>query len=195
VSWTTATGPGPPDVSEVGGLGSTTKLDWDVSIEKGVTLQAAAHSSLVQDWPSSRRSRGPSHACSGAGSWEPPPPTGGDFGRFFVQGPAGPVAPSEWNRSQIEQVLAGVRLEGSLPPRRIRVQRLGNLLRGVVVDTAGNPVAGAAEPAEVLAALRGLGERETERLIGPGLVLPHLGPNHFDESDRHGEPVLRARAL
>ena len=52
----------------------------------------------------------------------------------------------------------------------------------------------AATPAEVLAALRGLGERETERVLVPGLPT-RLGQNHFDESDRHGEPVLLARTL
>ena len=228
---------GPPYTSEAGGLGSTTKLDWDVSIEKGVTLQAAAHSSLVQDWPVvaeeartiPRLLRGrlvgdaPAHrvltrgtAMAGEARYEAAltlpldrgravvvrlsaltpsdDVAGGGFGRYLVQGPAGPVAPSEWNRSQIEAVLAGVRMEGSLPPRRIRVQRLGNVLRGVVVDAAGDPVAGAAVTAEVRTA-GGWRPLRAARTTTGGTVTLDLGAGDAGRTVRlrgalGGDPVL-----
>jgi subtilisin family serine protease len=186
-SWT-----GPPYASEAGGLGSTSNLDWDVTIEQGAALAAVPRASLVHSWPViaegtlpvPRLVRG-RDAGSIAAPWVltltpgsegraqyeaalalPLAPgrailvrlsaltpshdvAGGGFGRFFVQGPAGPVAPSVWNRAQIEAVLASVRLEGSLPPRAISLERLGDVVRAVLGDVTGEPVAGQRVRAEV----------------------------------------------
>jgi subtilisin family serine protease len=183
---------GPRYASEAGGLGSTSNIDWDVTIERAGQLAAVPRASLVQGWPViaegtipvARSVRGRS-AGSIAAPWvltltpgsegraqyeaalalplsrgrallvrlSALSPSydvaGGSFGRFFVQGPAGPVPPSVWNRAQIQAVLATVRLEGSLPPRAIRVQRLDDVVRAVLGDATGEPVAGQRVRAEM----------------------------------------------
>jgi subtilisin family serine protease len=52
-----------------------------------------------------------------------------------------------------------------------------------------------ATPAQVLAALRQAGEREVEGSPGTPTIPGALVRKHFDEQDRHGEPVVRAGGL
>jgi hypothetical protein len=57
----------------------------------------------------------------------------------------GGVMPTSWNRGQAFIALAGVRVEGNLPPAvvSIRADRTGRLVRGRVVDGFSNRVLGA----------------------------------------------------
>jgi Carboxypeptidase regulatory-like domain len=50
---------------------------------------------------------------------------------------------STWNRAQARNALAGVYVEGSLPPARVNARRAGSRVKGTVRDSFGHPVSGA----------------------------------------------------
>lgn len=61
------------------------------------------------------------------------------FGKYFVKGT---TLASEWNRAFGRLVLRGVRLDGNLPPARVRA-RGGRRVSGTVADRFRHPVVGA----------------------------------------------------
>jgi hypothetical protein len=68
-----------------------------------------------------------------------PPADQTSAGTLTVQGePA-----STWNRTQARKSLAGVYVEGSLPPARVNARRAGRRVKGTVRDSFGHPVNGA----------------------------------------------------
>jgi hypothetical protein len=70
---------------------------------------------------------------------EPATDDGGPLGPFSVGG----VPASSWNRAEAQAALAGVYVEGSLPPARVRARAAKGRIRGSVSDALGHPVSGA----------------------------------------------------
>jgi hypothetical protein len=60
------------------------------------------------------------------------------FGDYTVKG----VLASTWNRDQATTALAGIALEGNLPPARVTARAAGRRVRGAVSDSLGGPLAG-----------------------------------------------------
>lgn len=61
------------------------------------------------------------------------------FGDYVIEG----VAPSVWNRQQIDLAVPGVSIESVLPPRRVTARASGGRVLGTVLDSLGEAVAGA----------------------------------------------------
>jgi hypothetical protein len=61
----------------------------------------------------------------------------------IVQTPQGPVSSATWHRQTSGRALRGIRLEGSLPPARVRARGSARRVAGTVRDSFGHPVAAA----------------------------------------------------
>jgi hypothetical protein len=72
----------------------------------------------------------------GARAW-----SGGNAFACIVDGPRIPVA--QWHRRVARESLAGIRVEGNLPPARVTVRRSGRRARGSVADVNGHPLVAA----------------------------------------------------
>ena len=70
---------------------------------------------------------------------EPATDDGGPLGPFTVGG----LPASSWNREQARAALAGVYVEGNLPPARVRIRAARGRITGSVADSFGDPVSGA----------------------------------------------------
>ena len=64
------------------------------------------------------------------------------YGQYLVQSASGPVLASTWNAQEAAQTIAGVSLQGNLPPARVTAGVARRRLSGAVRDSFGQPLAG-----------------------------------------------------
>lgn len=99
------------------------------------------------------------------------------FGQYLVQSASGTVLASTWNAQEAAQTIAGVSLQGNLPPARVTAGVARRRLSGAVRDSLGQPLAGVTVTIEQRTGKKwvqagstktGSGGKYTARAPGPG---------------------------
>lgn len=113
------------------------------------------------------------------------------FGDYRVRG----MLASQWNRLQAKTAVRGLRLDGSLPPARVRARASGRRIAGEVQDALGHPVAGATVTLE-----RRVGGRWRRAGSGPsgatgGFALRARSAGRYRASARLAGTTVRGAAL